>query len=167
MRARLRDLRLALAHGELGAHLDFVVVAREAIGERLVFFLQRRFVRQCFELDRGVTFVGSLLAADPGRRGTGVRPARRAHQDGVDPREEVTGRLGPPVAGVGHEDDPAQIEPETGRGHHAGIGQAHGGTPAPRGRRRAQEGERQGRRAMARLPRDDGRGAAAQAFALL
>src|SRR5580704_11283165 len=38
------------------------------------------------------------------RRGQAGSPGR-ADQDGVDPREEVPGRLGPSVAGVGNEDD--------------------------------------------------------------
>ena len=76
-----------------------------------------------------------LAVAGPGgemaRRGE-ARPAGRAHQDGVDTGKKVAGRLGPARAGVGHEDDPAQIEPEAGRRDHAGVGQADGGTPAPR-----------------------------------
>ena len=102
---------------------------------------------------------GRLALAGPGRQVTRrgqAGPAGRAHQDGVDPREEVAGRLGPPVAGVGNEDDPAQIEPEPGGGHHPRVGQAHGGTPAPGGRRRGQERQGQGGGAVAGGPRHRG-----------
>ena len=102
---------------------------------------------------------GRLAVARPGRqvaRRGQAGPAGRAHQDGVDTGEEVTGRLGPPVAGVGHEDDPAQIEPEPGGRHHPGVGQADGGAPAPGRRRRGQERQRQGGRAVAGLPRHGG-----------
>ena len=108
---------------------------------------------------------GRLALAGPGRqvaRRGQAGPAGRAHQDGVDPREEVTGRLGPPVAGMGHEDDAAQIEPEPGGRHHSRVGQAHGGTPAPGGRRRGQERQGEGGGTVAGRPRHRGGRAPAQ-----
>ena len=108
---------------------------------------------------------GGLTLAGAGRQVTRrgqAGPPGRADQDGVDTREEVTGRLGPPVAGVGDEDDPAQIQPEAGGRHHPRIGQAHDGAPAPRGRRRGHQ--RQGQRggAVAGRPRHRGGGAPPQ-----
>ena len=109
-----------------------------------------------------------LALAGPGgqvaRRGQ-AGPAGRADEDGVDAGEEVTGRLGPAAAGVGDEDDPAQVEPEPGGRHHPRVGQADGGAPAPGRRRRGEERQRQRRRAVAGLPHHGGGRPAAQGAA--
>jgi hypothetical protein len=66
-----------------------------------------------------------LAVTGPGAQVPSCRlagPAGWAHQDDVDTGEQVPRRLGPPAAGVRHEDHPAQIDTEFGRRHHPGSG---------------------------------------------
>jgi hypothetical protein len=60
-----------------------------------------------------------------------VGSAGWADQDDVDTRQEIPRRLGPAAAGVRHEDHPAQIDAEFGRGGDPRIGQTDRGAPAP------------------------------------
>ena len=102
---------------------------------------------------RGLALAGP--GAQVARRGQ-AGPAGWPHQDRVDAGEEIAGRLGPPAAGMGHEDDAAQIQPEVRGRHHARVGQADGGAPASGGRRRGQQGQCERGGPVARRPAHGG-----------